>query len=171
MGNPAALASMPNWVIGMPNKQGFTLIEILVVLFIIGITMGFALLAFGDFGEKRRIALSGEQFKNYVALVEQRAILEGSTLGIGIDKRSYQAFRLQMKTHWQPISHHGIFQSQYFPNGSIIRYDSMGKKTSFPQIIIQSSGDLSPFTLTLSSQKETAIATIIGASNGELSVQ
>ncbi len=47
-------------VIGMQNRaradlNGFTLIEILVVIVIVGITLSFALLAFGDFGSERRI--------------------------------------------------------------------------------------------------------------------
>ncbi len=42
-------------VIGMKNHKGFTLIEILIVLMIIGITLSFAILSFGDFGEGRKV--------------------------------------------------------------------------------------------------------------------
>ena len=75
MANPVAVVSTLNTVIGMRNRdQGFTLIEILVVVLIIGITLGFALLAFGDFGRQRQIITAAETFVNYVTLVEQQAL-------------------------------------------------------------------------------------------------
>ena len=42
------------------NNKGFTLIEVMVVVVIIGITIGFAMLSFGDFGQSRRLLTAAE---------------------------------------------------------------------------------------------------------------
>ena len=78
---------------GMTRPKGFTLIEILIVIVIIGITIGFALIAFGDFGEGKRIRFAAEQLINTIKLSQQKAILESSTLGLKVDQSSYRVFK------------------------------------------------------------------------------
>ena len=153
------------------HSNGFTLIEILVVVLIIGITIGFALLAFGDFGSKRRILLSAEQFINYVKFTQHQAILETSTLGIMLNNNGYQILRFQPPSTWQGMPNKTIFHQQRFPQGAIVRLDSNTAKSSNPQIIINSSGDMTTFKLNLGSEKDATIATVIGKSNGEIILQ
>jgi len=154
----------------MKNK-GFTLIEILVVVLIIGITLGFAMMAFGDFGEKRRIVISAEQFANYVKLVQQQAILETSTLGISFKNNTYQVLRFQPPSSWSPMQATHIFRQQQFPKGVMINLRHAKIKPGTPTIIINSSGDMTAFTLDFGTAKEASLATIIGARNGALTVQ
>ena len=59
----------------MEQRQGFTLVEILIVIFIISIVMTFAVLSLGDFGASRRIVLAAEQFKSDLISIQQEAIL------------------------------------------------------------------------------------------------
>ena len=158
-------------VIGMQNKGGFTLIEILVVVLIFGITLGFALLAFGDFGRTRQLIISAEQFINYIKFAEQQAILETSTLGIVVDVQGYQLVRLQSRTHWQSMPHKAIFHHQRFPSNAIVHLDNSVKGHGSPQIIINSSGDITAFTLNLGSDEQTNIVQVIGARNGDVSLK
>lgn len=161
---------MPRSVIGMRNdNQGFTLIEILIVLVIIGITFGFALISFGDFGESRRILFAAEQLINTLHLAQQQAILETSTLGLRINNDSYQILQLQNNSLWQPISNKGIFKVTYFPKDTKITLKTNYRtQPGTPSIIITSSGDMTPFTLNFSNTENQKIAFIIGKANGDL---
>lgn len=154
---------------GFANK-GFTLIEILVVLLIIGITMGFAVMSFGDFGEKRGIIVAAEQFTNYVKLVQQQAILETSTLGIRIHDNGYQVLRFQAPASWVPLPLNSIFHRHHFPKGLVVHLHNIENKQGNPAIIINSSGDMTPFVLDFGSAKQTAISTITGKSNGSITL-
>ena len=158
-------------VTGMRVKRGFTLIEILVVVLIIGITLGFAMLAFGDFGGSRRIQVAAEQFVSYVKLVQQQAILESSTLGIKLNGNSYQALRFQAKANWQPLSHHKIFHVQHFPEQAVTHLITKRNKTGTPEIVINASGDLTPFKLQIGTAKHANLVTIVGQHNGNISLQ
>lgn len=159
---------MHRLVIGMSTHRGFTLVEILIVIIIIGITIGFALIAFGDFGESRRILFSAEQLVNTLKLAQQQAILETSTLGLRIDNNSYQILKFQNLSTWTPISNKGIFKITYFPKNTVITLKTSNESPQgSPAIIINSTGDMTPFTLGFGSNKET-IMTLKGNRDGSL---
>ncbi|MDP2365929.1 MAG: GspH family T2SS minor pseudopilin variant LspH [Ignavibacteria bacterium] len=152
----------------MTINRGFTLIEILIVIVIIGITVGFALIAFGDFGESRRVLFSVEQLVNTLKLAQQQAILETSTLGLRIDNTSYQILRFQNSSGWAPISNKGIFKVNYFPKNTVITLKTNHKTLQgAPSIIINSSGDMTPFTLGFGNSKEM-MTTLTGTHNGSM---
>ena len=152
-------------------NKGFTLIEILVVLLIVGITTGFALMAFGDFGEKRSIIVAAEQFTQYVKLVQQQAILETSTLGINITDNGYQVLRFKSPASWSSMPMKSIFHRQHFPKGLVIGLKNTNHKRGIPAIIINSSGDMTEFTLDFGTAKQPSIAMITGQRNGTITLQ
>lgn len=160
---------MPKLEIGMSNKKGFTLIEIMVVLLIIGITISFALLAFGDFGAKRRVMLASEQFVNFVKLVQQQAIMETSTLGIYVDDHSYQALRLDSSSHWQRFPAHSVFRRHVFPTHATVQFNPKVSLAKDPQIIINESGDMNAFTLAVLIDNDE-VAIIEGHHNGVIAL-
>ena len=160
---------MRRLVIGMRKNRGFTLIEMLVVIVIIGITVGFALIAFGDFGESKRILFSAEQLVNTLRLAQQQAILESNTLGLRIDNTSYQILKFQDSSHWAPISNKGIFKVNYFPPKMFITLKTnTNVPTGTPAIVINSSGNMTPFTLGFGTNKETSVALLTGHHDGSL---
>lgn len=153
----------------MRNNRGFSLIEILVVLTIIGISFGFALLAFGDFGADKRIAMSAERFTHTLNLARHQAILDSSTLGIKFEGKQYQIVRFIPPDKWQTISERGVFAKHSFPKNSQVGFDSPYKKVAeLPDIIIHPSGDQTPFKLQLGSKKQFPVTSIHGLSNGDL---
>jgi general secretion pathway protein H len=163
-----AQASTQKLATGMRSSRGFTLTEILVVILIISITFGFALMAFGDFGKSREIKMATEQFANMIKLIQQQAILESSTLGLNIQKNAYKAYRYQAPDHWTPLPSRGIFTEQYFPKNATVVFQSNRKKNHQPDIVINSSGDQTPFILKVGTKKEFPLIILVGRHNGNL---
>ena len=153
----------------MSTSRGFTLIELLIVIVIIGITVGFALIAFGDFGAGRRIIFSAEQLANTLRVAQQQAILETTTLGLQVDSTGYQILKFQNTANWQPISNKGIFKASYFPKDTIVILQTSNKPLQGnPAIIISPSGDTTPFTLSFATSKDKPLITLQGNHNGTI---
>ena len=154
----------------MTDNRGFTLIEILIVIIIVGITAGFAMLAFGDFGASRRILFAAEQLVNTLRLAQQQAILESSTLGLRIDNTSYQILRFENSSNWTAIANKGIFKLTYFPQNTLISLTTNNPTLKgFPPIIINSSGDITPFTLNFGTNTEPSLTVLKASPDGTLS--
>jgi general secretion pathway protein H len=153
MDKQVAMASMPKSETGMrTNKSGFTLIEILVVLVILGITTSMALFAFGDFGKSQRIEAEAERFAQKLRLIRYHAILEATPYRIKISPESYQIFRFMPPNQWiksniQTTSVHTLSQQKQ-------------------PIIIQASGEITPFTLIFGIPGQPAIAQVSAQTNG-----
>lgn len=160
---------MPKSVTGMHANRGFTLLEIMVVLVVIGITLGFALLSFGDFGQSRRILMASDQFVNTLRLAQQQSVLESSTLGILIQDNSYQIYRFYPPAQWKAISDRGVFGKQYFPaDTSLQLISNIETPGATPEIIIHASGDMTAFQLNIGIKDNPPLKTLIGRHDGLL---
>jgi general secretion pathway protein H len=149
--------------------KGFTLIEILVVLVIVGIILSFAVISFGDFGESRRIVTAGDHLQNIMKLAQQQAILESRPLGIKITNTTYQLYQLNLPATWSARSNKDIFKEQSFPKNTKVKLVLDFKpKPGTPDIIFQNSGDMTPFKLFLGNAEQPTLVTIIGQSNGQI---
>lgn len=141
------------------------------MIVIIGITVGFALIAFGDFGASKRILFAAEQFENTLRLAQQRAILTNRTLGLYVDNRSYRIVTFGESNQWQKNTKSALFQTHSFPDTMIIQLKKSHQVTiKTPEIMIDSSGEISPFTLIFSSTHEHNIATLQCSEHGELTL-
>lgn len=176
MGNLGAKISMPRLVIGMRSKllrtcqRGFTLLEIMIVILIVSITLTFALLSFGDFGNKRRIIVAAEQFMQYFKLIQQQAILEAGTLGVKLSPQGYQVFRYDNKGYWTVMNEKKIFSFQTIPNAASLDWTTARHVKNEPEIIFHPSGDMSAFTVFFNSRDKTKLITIQGAHDGRLTM-
>jgi len=152
----------------MPSQRGFTLIEILVVVLIISITLGFAMLSFGDFGEKRRIITAARHFAHYISYVRQEAMLESSTLGVRVNQQGYEALRLREPNRWQSIR--GVFHYQAFPTHMILQVKQPHQVNRAPMIIIDAAGDMTPFAISFGTTQQPQLIDVIGKIDGSIKV-
>ncbi|MDX2347035.1 MAG: prepilin-type N-terminal cleavage/methylation domain-containing protein [Legionella sp.] len=142
---------MPKLETGMRTSKpgfnlGFTLIEILVVVVILGITASMAIMAFGDFGKGRSIQAEAERFTQKLRLVRYHAILEAVPYKIQTSPTSYQIFRFVPPNQWEKSN----IQT------SKIHIFSQTKQT----ILIQASGDIMPFTLVFGVPQKSPVAKV-----------
>lgn len=151
----------------MRAKRGFSLIEILVVIIIIGITASFIMFAVGDFGASREVTTSAEKLKNYITLLQQRALLSGENLGLKINNEGYEAYQFS-NNKWQPLPKKGIFHFYFFPKK--MRVDIKPNPLNSPQIYIYNSGEVSEFTLNFNTASEEKSLKLIGFKNGNLTL-
>lgn len=154
----------------MQNNRGFTLIEIMVIIIIVGIVGSVALYSFGDFGASRKVTITAEHFSSYIKLVQQKAILEGSTLGLNIDKESYETLSLQ-KGQWIALSK-SYFKKQYFPKNiqANLTFPSTNRK-NHPDIIIYPTGNMSVFSLDFGTAVKPSLITLNGKVNGDIQIR
>jgi len=146
------------------NKSGFTLIEILVVLVILGITASVALLAFGDFGESRRVEAEAQRFVQKVRLIRHHAILEATTYGMKITPTSYQVFRFSPPNTWTPATS-TLLKPYSFPPKILLylNIQSTGKKN---WVVFQASGEITPFSINFGLKQQANIAHVVAEDNG-----
>lgn len=79
-----------NTVILYSRQRGFTLLEIMVVVFIIAIMAGLSFFALNQAGD-RRYSSQAEDFLAWLEQLSDLAMLEGSAYGVKADEQSFQA--------------------------------------------------------------------------------
>ncbi|QDQ40995.1 type II secretion system protein GspH [Legionella geestiana] len=152
-----------------PPERGFTLIEILVVVLILGITLGFAVLSFGDFGAARRVVMQAEQFANALRLVEQRAILETRTLGVRLNNRAWQVLTFDPVKGWQPGPRNNFFREHVFSGNTLVSVQkALNAEPSKPRIIFLPTGNITPFLINFGLAEQPPIASVEGKANGTI---
>lgn len=148
------------------SKSGFTLIEILIVIVIIGIIASVAIISYGDFGARRRVISSADNFINFFGLVQKEAMLEGRAMAIQVHKDKYRALEFK-QNHWLPLQD-SIFKSQKVAHGTLMYLFINKRKSKRDIIIINPAGDITPFQLKFGKDRKNIVVTIIGQQGGNL---
>ena len=163
---------MQNLATGMHlKKRGFTLVEILVVIIIIGITISFALLSFGDFGASRQAKISAEHFVSYLRLLQHKAIFEDRTLALAIYPHGYSPLVFQEDEKWLSLNSSNILRNQQVPSRIIISAGSTGKNLKHEaMLVIHPSGDMEPFEVYFGTNRSHSLVKVTGSHDGKISI-
>lgn len=146
----AAAAAQPR-----NDTSGFTLIEILVVIFIIGIVTGVALLSVSR-NENRQIKTFATELSQMVSMTEEEAMLHPQVMGITLDGMavnfsSFKKDAASQKSLWLPVND-SVLSKYAIPDDVEISLHMGGKlvklgRDKAPQIIFSTNGDVTPFIL------------------------
>ena len=82
------------------RPRGFTLIEVMVVMVLIGIITSFAVLSVGG-GPRDRLAEEGQRLAALLELHQQEAILRGEVRGIRFTRNGYALLSQNDRAEWQ----------------------------------------------------------------------
>lgn len=137
------------------NNKGFTLLELLVALVLIGIILSFATLTL-DSGEDRRIKEEANRFYSLVKLAQEESILNDRELSLEIDANGYRFTVLSDKGEEaieDPVFRERVFAEYIHPvinieeNQFNLKSQKDKDKTQSVKIFILSSGELTPFQI------------------------
>ncbi len=156
------------------RARGFTLLEMLVMLIVIGITISFVTLSIGVGGRPVELKNEAEKLTGMLQLALEEAVLTGKPIGLRIDETldrrgtqfSYEWSVLE-QGQWQPFEQHPVLQDGQVSEGVELDLtlegieiklqeereeddDSTLKETYQPDIFILQSGELSAFKLHIS---------------------
>lgn len=150
--------------LGPGGSRGFTLLEVLVVVAIIGIVLAMATLNVG--GDRRGDALREEsrRFAALIQLADEQAILRSEEWGVRLDAEGY-GFLVLDGEQWVPVGD-PVFRERRFDEGTRVDLELEGRPLVLPgdesdareeeekqdgavperpEILLLSSGEMSPF--------------------------
>lgn len=132
--------------------RGFTLLEVMVVLVLVGIMTSFALLSAGG-GPKKRLAEEAQRLAGLLQLQQQEAILRGELHGIQFTDSSYTVLLQSVKGDWQPPPVADTLIHRQLPDDIALTLWVEGQPVSLkkpgrlPQIVLLASGETTEFVV------------------------
>ncbi|MCU7852387.1 MAG: type II secretion system minor pseudopilin GspH [Candidatus Thiodiazotropha sp. (ex Monitilora ramsayi)] len=138
-------------------SRGFTLIELMVVIVIIGIVINFAVVSFGSNSPADRLNKESTRLMSLIQIAGEEALLRSSFIGVDILQDSYGFLRLE-EGEWQPLDD-DLFRNRHLPDDMLLTIitsqpqennsDEDDKRT--PEIILLNSGEMTPFDIKINS--------------------
>lgn len=162
----------------MRNARGYTLIEILVVLFIISIVTSVALLTISR-NQNKQLETFANELAQTMSLAEEQAMLQSTVLGLRLDDHSFhfatmqQAIEGEKKTGWSPLQD-TILGQHPIPSDIQLAVQVGGQKLGndnskpIPQVIISTNGEITPFTIYVGKKGEKPRFSITGDADGNI---
>ncbi|AZN36046.1 type II secretion system minor pseudopilin GspH [Iodobacter ciconiae] len=131
------------------RQLGFTLIEILVVLSIIGIIMGLAVVRL-DLSDGQRVEREASRLASLFESARDEAITSGQTIAWSSDGQGYQFWLQDAQNNWQSIAAHDLLNPRVLEEVQVegftvnLREQRLGER-----LVFEPSGVNVPFSLRL----------------------
>ncbi|WP_236208522.1 type II secretion system minor pseudopilin GspH [Pseudomonas tohonis] len=153
------------------GQGGFTLIELLVVLVIIGCLVGLAVLSTGVAGPSRELNNEAERLAGLIGVLVDEAVLDNREYGLRLEGDGYRVLRFdEAKARWQEVGD----ETHKLPAWAELKFELEGAALALPgpvadeeekpkdqprtpQLLILSSGELSPFRLELGERRKDGL--------------
>lgn len=156
------------------SASGFTLIEMLVVVFIIGIIAAGVVLSVGLTGKDHELDTESERIATLMNYARDAAEMQTRELGLACSATGYEFYAFDPRTQlWDSITEDDALHARRLPAGLNLKLRVEGHDVVFkpvnvadpkkPDIMIFSNGDLSDFQLTV--QREGATRSVKVATN------
>nr|VFK44796.1 MAG: general secretion pathway protein H [Candidatus Kentron sp. TC] len=169
----------------MSNRNnGFTLLELIIVIVIVGVASTMAITSF-DFGGSMNIKTEARRLVGLMRLAIDESIITGSHLGFELTPNGYRFFRLEYDEQgmkkWRVLETDSALRPRTLPETAIITAmdansatktemltSEESDDTSWPRIVFLSSGEITPFQLSMSNEVGGEEYRILGEWDGSV---
>ena len=179
-------------------EAGFTLIEILVVLVIVGIIVAVALLSVGTLGDNRNLETEARRLATLIQMANDDATIQGRDFGLEVMQRGYRFVEHDpLLNQWFEVTDDDFMRERQLEEGSAfdlvieehrVLLEEEARETEsededeyqqpnrdltedyLPHVLILSSGDISPFELTIMRESDRAEVVVRVSAGGEVHV-
>lgn len=141
------------------RSAGFTLLEIMVVVVIVGIVAASAVLAVSARGFDRELDREGRRLAALIELASEEAVLQGREMGLEFFRDSYRFHVYEpLEGRWTALDGDHQLRSRSLPEGLDLLLELEGRRAELfaaprdaarPQVLLLSSGEVTPFALEL----------------------
>jgi general secretion pathway protein H len=166
------------------RSSGFTLLEVLVVLVILGIITAMAVLSVTVLGGDHEMDQEAQRLQAILAQAREESMLDGRDVGLRVDRRGYDFLRYNGRVGtWEAVVGDPLLRKRDLPDGlnaglRLEARDVLLKPREAPtedlpaqpQVVVQASGDLVPFELLLSRDGTDEVRRIAATIDGKFEV-
>jgi len=165
--------------------RGFTLLELLVVVTIIGILVGAVVLSLGSLGYDREIEQETNRLRSLLSLLHEESLMQSRDYGVMFTATGYRFYIYDYnKLSWvEPLDDRLLELYHLRPqlnmalvlDGREVQllrdFDDQDVDKPDPQVLVLSSGELTPFTLEMSREGRDGRFALSGELDGTLKVE
>jgi general secretion pathway protein H len=157
-------------------QRGFTLLELLVVVVIIGLLAGAATLSMGAVGNDREMEQETQRVRSMVGLLNEEALMQTRDYGVLFTETGYRflMFDYQQSKWVDPHALDPQLVLRLFLDGREVQlqrdFEALDVDDLEPHIMLLSSGEVTPFTIELTRSGQQGRFELTAALDGTVTV-
>jgi general secretion pathway protein H len=166
------------------RAAGFTLLELLVVIVIIGIMTSMAVISVNVLGGDHEMQQEAERLQAILLQTREDAVMQSRDIGMRLDETGYEFLQYDGRTErWVAVENDPLLRARSLPDGLRLglrledrnvqlkpRQPATERDPISPHVVLQAAGELVPFDLLLSRDGTDQRRRVSGTLEGKIEV-